>query len=154
MHHYQSILVAVDFSDHSSQALARAIQLAGFYNATLDVIHVVDVPTYPVLEDVAVTGLPGVWDPELTETIMQNAHQNLNKLLSQHGLSEHRAHLVNGIPEDEILRFSDQHAIELIVMGRHGLRGWQRLLGSTTDSVLHNAACDVLTVKIDKKQNR
>lgn len=150
MHNYQTILVAVDFSKHSDFALARARQLAEIYNASIQVIHVVEIPTYPVLEDVAVTGLPGVWDVELTERIMDNAKQKLNQLMQQAELSQQHAKIINGIASDTIVSTAEELNADLIVMGKYGLSGWKRLLGSTTDSVLHRAHCDVLSVRLDE----
>jgi universal stress protein A len=36
----------------------------------------------------------------------------------------------------------------LIVIGTHGQKGLQLLLGSTANAVLHGAGCDVLAVRI------
>ena len=151
MHHYQSILIAVDFSTPSQAALARGVQLAGFYNASVQVVHVVDIPTYPVLEDVAVIGLAGVWDPQLTEQLTQVATQNLDKMLSNAGLDKTCGHLLMGDASTEIVSHAANIKADLIVMGRHGVSGWQHLLGSTTNTVLNRALCDVLTIKLDKE---
>ena len=150
MNHYQSILIAVDFSEHSYAALARGVQLAKRYNSPVHVIHVVDIPTYPVLEDVAVMGLPGVWDPELTEPLKNKSMQRLNAMLLSFELSETQGTLLIGNAETEILDFSLKIKADLIVMGKHGASGWRRLLGSTTDSVLHQSECDVLAINLDK----
>lgn len=149
MHNYQSILVAVDFSEHSEVALARACQMARNYDASIEVLHVVELPTYPVLEDVAVMGLPGVWDTEITEKVTTSANQKLSKMVKEAGLDENRAKVVNGIASDEIVSRAKTIAADLVVMGKYGLSGWKRLLGSTTDGVMHHANCDVLAVKID-----
>jgi universal stress protein A len=39
-------------------------------------------------------------------------------------------------------------AIDLIVMGTHGQSGLKLLLGSTANSVLHGAGCDILAVRV------
>jgi len=150
MHHYQSIVVAVDFSKFSDQALARAAQLASFYKASIKVLHVMDLPTYPILEDVAVMGLPGVWDPELTQQIQKKSTTHLNKLLLESGLKPSHGELLIGTASVEILNYAQQVKADLIVMGQHGCSGWKSLLGSTTDSVMHQATCDVLTINLEK----
>jgi universal stress protein A len=38
--------------------------------------------------------------------------------------------------------------MELIVLGTHGQKGVQLLLGATANSVLHGADCDVLAVRV------
>ena len=49
--------------------------------------------------------------------------------------------------ETAMSHWISQHGIDLIVVGTHGRRGVQRLLlGSTSEMVLHNATCPVLTI--------
>jgi len=38
--------------------------------------------------------------------------------------------------------------MDLIVLGTHGQKGVQLLLGTTANSVLHGSNCDVLAVRI------
>jgi nucleotide-binding universal stress UspA family protein len=53
----------------------------------------------------------------------------------------------DGIATDLILGFADAQAVNLIVMGTHGLRGIDHLvLGSVTERVLQKARCPVLAV--------
>jgi universal stress protein A len=149
MHHYQTILAAVDFSAHSEQALARALQLAQIYHARLQVLHVVDIPTYPVLEDVAVTGMPGVWDTELSGVMMEEAGKKLAALGANLNIPQEQLKIMQGLAGDEIVTYAQTIHADLIVMGKYGLSGWKRLLGSTTDNVIHHAKCDVLAIKLD-----
>ena len=43
-----------------------------------------------------------------------------------------------------------KEGIDLIVLGTHGQRGVQLLLGATANSVLHGSACDVLAVRVQE----
>ena len=53
-----------------------------------------------------------------------------------------------GTAADVILSFAQERETDLIVMGTHGLRGFDRLmLGSVTDRVMRAAACPVLAVR-------
>ncbi|MDY0136471.1 MAG: universal stress protein [Thiomicrospira sp.] len=149
MHHYQTLLVAIDFSQNSALALRRARQLAQLYQAELQVVHVCEVPTYPVLEDVAITGMPGIWDEQMGEKIYQAARERLTQLLANEGLSEVSSSVIAGIPRVDIVEHAQAIKADLIVMGRRGLSGIERLIGSTTDTVSHNAHCDVLAVKLN-----
>ncbi len=56
--------------------------------------------------------------------------------------------MVVGRPGSEIRRQAEENDADLIVIGSHGRHGIQLLLGSTANSVLHGAACDVLAVRI------
>jgi nucleotide-binding universal stress UspA family protein len=53
-----------------------------------------------------------------------------------------------GVPANEIVRFAEEEAVDLIVMGTHGWTGFRLLiLGSTAENVVRTAKCPVLTVK-------
>ncbi len=142
---YQRILVTTDFSDQSLNALKKAMALAQSNQAKLELLHVVDVPVYPVLEDVAVMGMPSLWDEELAKTLFSTSEKKLNDLAKQYGIEN--AITVSGYPGDEIITLAEINKADLIVMGFHGLSGFKKLIGSTTHSVINGAPCDVLAVK-------
>ena len=54
----------------------------------------------------------------------------------------------DGVAAELILDFAEAQAVNLIVMGTHGLRGIDHLtLGSVTEKVLRKAHCPVLAVR-------
>ncbi len=61
---------------------------------------------------------------------------------------------MEGRPDWEIVRLSEEIGAGLIVMGSRGLGGLRRaLLGSVSDSVVRHAHCPVLVVRPDKGSN-
>jgi universal stress protein A len=71
------------------------------------------------------------------------------KALGQHlAIDDDNQWLVWGIPDQEIVQVAKQEQIDLIVLGSHGRHGLALLLGSTANSVLHHANCDVLAVRL------
>ena len=56
--------------------------------------------------------------------------------------------LLWGIPKQEIINVAEQQQVDLIVVGSHGRHGLALLLGSTANSILHTAKCDVLAVRL------
>ena len=82
------------------------------------------------------------------EVLITVAEKRLHQLLEQ-ALPGSVAEVlvVSGRSKVEILRLATQQKADLIVVGAHGRHGLRGLLGSTTDRVLHQAACDVLTVQ-------
>jgi len=142
---YQHILVATDFSEQSVNALLKAKALAELSNAKLELLHIVDIPIYPVLEDVAVMGMSGVWDEELSKTMVDASEKRLDKMAKEHGIPH--TITIAGNPSDEINMLAKANNVDLIVMGFHGLSGLKKLIGSTTHSVINDAPCDVLAVK-------
>jgi universal stress protein A len=148
MHNYQTILVAVDFSAHSEQALSRAKQLADIYSADLQVLHVTEIPTYPVLEDIAITGLPGIWSDDVADKVQKAALTRLVKMAEKEAISASACQVIVGTPKQDIVKQAELKKVDLIVVGRRGASIIQRLIGSTADTILHNAQCDVLAVNL------
>ena len=146
--HYQKILVAVDFSQQTDSVVQKAFSLKQKYDAEIELIHVVEIPVYPVLEDIAVTGMPGIWDEEITQQVVESAKQKLEKLADEYTIQQFK--VIPGLAKVDIVDYASKHAVDLIVMGAHGLSGIQRLIGSTTNSVINHAECDVLCVRIGK----
>ena len=56
--------------------------------------------------------------------------------------------MVWGVPKQEIVQIAVQENIDLIVVGSHGRHGLALLLGSTANSILHYAKCDVMAVRL------
>lgn len=55
-----------------------------------------------------------------------------------------------GTPESRIVETAEEMDADLIVLGSHGYKAWERLLlGSVSNSVVHHAHCSVLIVRTD-----
>lgn len=143
---YKNILVAVDFSVVSESVIQKAKQLALQSSSQLELIYIVELPTYPVLEDVAVMGMPGLWDEEAAKTLFNASLKKLQALAEKYDIQH--SHVIEGVAEVEIIKHAESHNKDLIVLGSHGLSGLRSLLGSTTNSVINHAHCDVLAVRM------
>jgi nucleotide-binding universal stress UspA family protein len=146
------IVCAVDFSDCSMHGLDYAIALAEEARAALSVIHVIELP-------------PDI-PRELHETVMlgpRNRHEYI-ALAEEEG----RARLTDAVhdqvragltvdtvlgagkPYREILRVAAEHHADLIVVGVHGRGAIDRMFfGSTTQHLVRQATCPVLTIRTD-----
>ena len=142
---YNHIVAAVDFSAQTPMVIEKACVLKEQFNAKLELIHVVEIPVYPVLEDMAVMGGPGLWDEEVAENILESSNKKLAAMASQYGIQYYS--VLNGLANTDICQFAQRSQADLIILGSHGVGGWKRLLGSTTNSVVNHAECDVLLVK-------
>lgn len=149
MHHYQTVLVAVDFSQHSEKAIARAKQLAAMYDAELHLLHVIEEPMYPLYDDVSLTATPNAWFPDILQSLQKAATEKLHHLAETNQIPTAACHLLTGFPKTQIIEYATEINADLIVMGRHGMSFFDKLIGSTTDSVLHQAQCDVMAVTLD-----
>lgn len=140
------ILIATDFSETSQVALLKAKELAGAFDAELQVLHVIDDPY-------EFAGPIPRYIPEgdaFLQTLKVAANVELDQTLTPEEAVRYRAnlHLRTGTPAAEIVRFAKDHEVDLIVIGTHG-RGaiWHMLLGSTAEKVVRNAHCPVLTLR-------
>ena len=151
MLHIDTVLVPVDFSDASRQALVQAYALAASWDAHLDVLHVIEEPAFPSFYNTGSVALYGR-APDLKDTSRQALHQLLDQLPDTPDADRIGLHVCQGDPSEEILRFAEDHDVDLIVIGPEGLTGVGRLLlGSTADKVVRRASCPVLVTRTGGK---
>ena len=140
----KKILVPVDFSPVSMNALETAIAICKRQHAILTIIHVVE-NTY-VLFPPEAGNAAGTILPEL----LKNANDSLNELAkslrTEHDLVIKQI-VQSGNPADEICRWAQHKEIDLIVMGTHGVSGLREFfMGSNAYRVVKNSSCPVITI--------
>jgi nucleotide-binding universal stress UspA family protein len=146
---FQRILVPVDFSPCSKEALSCALALAEAFQSELLPLHVL----------AGDLGLAAGRSPslqihfrEIMKAEEEAAHREMAQFLEQ-SASTGRGKLLpprfrTGSADLEILKLAEEWKADLIVMGTHGRRGISHLmLGSVTERVVRRAICPVLTVK-------
>jgi nucleotide-binding universal stress UspA family protein len=144
-----TILVPVDYSETSLNALEYAAKMTQVYQANLHIIHVID-------PDIYLTFSPNGIELDLTqETIVEREEKKLQALaddiLTQYQISvSHKCvtgNVVNLINEE-----ATNIQCDLIIMGTHGLSGIKSFfMGTNAYDVSKKAICPVLTVPDNKK---
>jgi nucleotide-binding universal stress UspA family protein len=144
----QRILVPVDYSPCSRAALHFALELASKFEATLDVVHVWDRPTYVTSALVATKG--GVPMAALLEQVETTAKHDLSEFLSSAGAPAeliNRGRLLSGDPASTLLQELKREEHDLVVVGTHGRTGMTHLLmGSVAEKLARLATVPVVTV--------
>ena len=141
----EQILVPVDFSEHSRQAVSHAKHLASAIGARLQLLHVIEQIVHPAFY---VTGKTSLL--QIDSGLADRCRDNLQRLLdtAPGAAVEADFHLREGKATTEITAFAEEQASDLIVIATHGLSGLQHfLIGSVTQKVVRRAPCPVLTVK-------
>jgi nucleotide-binding universal stress UspA family protein len=139
------IVCPIDFSEFSIRAYHHALSLAEHYRAKLVVQHVVELWRYPYADYAVSLGE----HERFWQALREAGKEQLQEFVKNHTHDEIQPELVvhQGIAPDSILSFVQAQKTDLIVMGTHGRRGFDRLmLGSTTDRVMRRASCPVLAI--------
>lgn len=143
----ERILVALDFSPHSKEALKYGLFLAEKVSATLDVLHVADPDDVRGTDDVAVLhrGVPGSTMEIFNEELVQ---RKLNDFLADTGFGRTVRNdeiEQSDEPADLIVKLARDRGYDLILMGTQGRTGLQRLvMGSVAQEVIQKSTCPVL----------
>jgi universal stress protein A len=141
---YQHILLAVDFSEHSDTVARKAKNLAEKYQAKLSVIHVLD--NIPMPDTTYGTVIP--LDEDSGNDLLEVEKVRLMQIVNQLAVARANLWMVWGSPKQEICLLAEREQVDLIVVGSHGRHGLSLLLGSTANSVLHYARCDVMAIRL------
>ncbi len=139
------ILCPIDFSEFSVRAYRHALSLAEHYRAKLVALHIVEPFRFP---SAGFTASAGLYD-EFCQAVCESGKEQLQEFVKNHTHDEIQPELVvhQGIASDSILSFAQARKTDVIVMGTHGRRGYDRLmLGSVTDRVMRRASCPLLAV--------
>jgi nucleotide-binding universal stress UspA family protein len=139
------ILVPIDFSVHSKNALRYAVPLAQEFHASLHLVYVVEPTIYP-----ADLGFGQVVYPNIEEELSEKGAAELKSLISGEIPAEVKASSAvrTGKPHQEILLEAKERQADLIVIATHGHTGVEHMLfGSTAERIVRNAHCPVLTVR-------
>ena len=140
---YSNILLAVDLSDESDQLIEKTRAIARNNDATVTVLHVIEPLSFAYGGDVPMD-LTTVQDQ-----LNEHARTNLAAFTKKLDFPVADQMVLVGHTETEIHRISEAKNCDLIVVGSHGRHGLALLLGSTANSVLHGAPCDVLAIRIE-----
>jgi len=139
------ILCPIDFSEFSGRAYRHALSVAEHYGAKLVAVHVAELWRHP---SVGFTASAGLYD-EFCRSVCEAGQEQLQEFVKQNPHDKIRPELLvrQGIAADSILLLAQEQKVDVIVMGTHGRRGYDRLmLGSVTDRVMRLASCPVLAV--------
>lgn len=150
----QNILVPVDFSEMSIQAINTATRLARRFGASTHLAHVRQfayasgfLPA-PPMDPFPV--MPHEPDAE------KNAAKDLHVLARECDVPLATCHILSGGPAfDEICRVAQNIPADLIVMPTHGRTGLKHVfLGSTAERIVQHSPCPVFVVREKKRRSK
>lgn len=149
MKEIKSILTPIDFSENARIIADSAIYVAGTFKAKLFFVFVVQ-----DFEDYTGFMTPPVNMLNLKEEIFDSAELQMNTFLEEKskqcaalGIPSVEGKILTGDIAEEIIQYGKTNQCDLIIMGTHGYKGFERIIfGSVADKVVKNACCPVLTI--------
>jgi universal stress protein A len=139
---FKKILVAVDFSPPSHEAMRKAAALAAESRGELTVAHFWQVP---------LLGAELPVPTQYIEEVRADAEQTLAAWVAEAStLADKPVKRVFqiGVPWDEVVKLTRGGEYDLVVVGTHGRTGLKHvLLGSVAEKIVRHAACAVLVAR-------
>lgn len=140
----KKILVPIDFSEYSLQALEYAKILAEKFEAEVILLKIVEPITF--ISDITMSQIN---IPSIEKEFLQKAKEKITEITN---ILKDKYKVTNvvklGKPYAEIVEFARGENVDLIVIGSHGHAGVEHILfGSTTEKVIRKANCPVLIIK-------
>jgi nucleotide-binding universal stress UspA family protein len=135
----KTIVVPVDLSNHSLDALEQALVMAD----SASQIHIVQVLHDTVAMVTEIPPLAFEMEAQINET-KKSLFDRFNDP-KYRGLSVHVSY---GDPGTQIAKYAEDIQADVIVISSHGRRGWKRILiGSVAERVVRLAHCPVFVLK-------
>lgn len=145
-HSIKKILVPIDFSETSEAATANAIILAQLLKAEVILIHIIENNwnQFSILLQEQIMP-PSIQDIEKAIEKKMNA---LQKKISKTSGIIPEVFITTGNIHFEIVKFSEEKKVDLIVMGTHGMSGYNEMfIGSNAQRVVTLSEVPVLTMQ-------
>lgn len=148
---FKQVLIGYDFSPYSEVALEHGLSLAKEFNSGLHMVHVMDPSVYKYLLNESQQKDEEKFRGDLTE-------EYNNKLMNMvpekyRDWCKPNTRLLIGKPHVELNNYAKSNNIDLIILGTRGIGLLGTLfLGSTTDRVVREAPCPVLSVCLAEQE--
>lgn len=150
------MLIATDGSEYGTRAVMFAANQVWDAGSEIRIISVYDPPVplggeiymmntniYEEASNAAKSASQKIVEDAMT-TIKQGVNSDTVKVTTD---------VLMGAPHRRIVEEADEWGADLIIVGSHGYRMWERvLLGSVSQSVAQHAKCSVLIVRGNKQE--
>ena len=146
------ILIATDGSDFSNEAIKKCSQIINKGKDTaIKIVSVYEQVPIMATEPFAVST---DYITEMSKVLKKEAENHVSEAMTiiKNSMPDTKIDLTTkvelGIPEQVIIETAQEWQADLIIVGSHGRGFWGRaMIGSTSDTIVHNAPCPVLVVR-------
>ena len=136
MPNIKRVLIGIDFSAGSHEAVSYGFSIAQECQANVTLIHVADLAI-------------GNFADRYKQPLLDGIRLEMEKLIPAEAPNwcDIATQVEFGLPYRSILKFADREKADVIVLGTHGKSLLDRtLLGSNAERIIRGAACPVLAI--------
>lgn len=146
----KKIMCAVDLSEDSKPVARFAASIAETLGASVLVIYAA-----PSLSQYVGFHVPPNTIETFVDEILTGAEQNMKAFVEENFKGvEAEGKVLVGYASEEILRHATEDNCDLVIMGTHGRKGFDRILfGSVAEKVVQNSPVPVMTVRPEDLEN-
>ncbi len=145
----RKMLVAVDYSPCSKNAVEYAVFLASKFGARVDLIHAWDRPYYAREHEIVLgkdTGSPKTLTQVLEDTALEEMKAFMASIEVPEGVEVHHR-VCSGHVATVVLEVVGKDGYDVLVTGTHGRTGFKHmLLGSVAERLVRLSPIPVITV--------
>jgi nucleotide-binding universal stress UspA family protein len=139
---YDTIVVPTDGSKHARRVAEHAAALAREFDATIHVVHAVDVQA-----EAGPFSAGGV-DEEFVDRLESEGEKAVADVEAHVRASSVHTQILRGEPSEAILEYAADNDTDLVALGTHGRTGIRRYIaGSVTERVVRLSPTPVLTAR-------
>jgi nucleotide-binding universal stress UspA family protein len=147
------ILIAVEDSSYSDEAIHYGMMLAKKMDAKIALVHADEIPVNtPFIADPLLSETP-LMIPEMMEIQEEASKALFKRIHDEYGdTTEITTYIRIGRAQDEILAAAEEYKADLIILGTHGRTGLDHFIsGSVSAGVAKRAKCPVLIIPKPEK---
>ncbi|MFV0421857.1 universal stress protein [Oleidesulfovibrio sp.] len=145
----KKILCAVDFSNHSKAVAEYARLFAKPLGAEVIVVYAA-----PSLSQYVGFHVPTASIETLVGEIVTGAEKTMDAFVTENFADvKASGRVVTGYAAEEILSVAETEKVDMVIMGTHGRKGFDRILfGSVAEKVVKSANMPVLTIRPENEE--
>lgn len=142
------ILVPIDFSDASLEAVKMAANFVEWYGSTVDLMHVIPLMSY-YDESMQHLGVPFDMEKDIYPKILKQTSEKLHDIAEEFIQKEHRGQLINVVgrkPAQVIAEQGNKSQYDLIIMSNTGSHKTDDCRSNITEKVIRYSEKPVLSI--------
>ena len=147
---YSNILVPYDGSTYSQKALKMAVNMASEFESSLYLVNIIDVSAVSPPGQIHSKNTRKTLDQikSTVKTSIESYLQKIQKDYEDSGVIV-KGFVLEGEITEKLLKFTQDHDIDLVIIGSKGLSGVSKIktLGSVSRKISELAKCPVIIVR-------